>query len=138
MIRKTTPQDGFTLVEILVAVFVIAFSFMGTLLAFTKSSLYISNLRQNTIASQAVQEEIERVRDKEFNTILSEGNQAFNSLGFSFLRNPAGNRYIMNDPSYNSVDIRRVTATVTWDARDGRSMTKSVSTLITRSGINRQ
>lgn len=138
MRRIIDPQEGFTLVEILVAVFVIAFSFMGTLLAFTKSSIYISNMRQNTIASQALQEEMEKVRDKDFNTILSEGNQTFNSTGFSALKNATGNRYVMNDPNYNSIDIRKVTTTVAWDAMDGRNMTKSISTLVTRSGINRQ
>lgn len=128
-------RRGFTLVEVLISVFVLAVAVAGTLLAFTKTNQMMTQLRELTVAEQCVKEEIESIRDMSYTAILGMGS-TFTAAGFSSLNNAAGTLTI--DDPFGDPDIRRVTVTVAWDSNQGRQLSIQQATLVTREGINKQ
>lgn len=127
--------NGFTLVEVLAAVLVISVAVLGTLLTFTKSNQMMTQLHEFTVADQCIKEEIESIRDMDYDTILTLGT-IFTSEGFNILNNATGTRTI--DDPFGDPDIRRVIIDVTWDSPDGRELNLKRATLVTRDGINKQ
>ena len=101
-VSSTAGGNGFTLVEVLVAVLVISVAVLGTLLTFTKSNQMMTQLREFTIADQGIKEEIESIRDMDYDNILTLGT-TFNSDNFSSLNNVAGTRTI--DDPFGNPDI---------------------------------
>jgi len=134
-LNKFVSCDGFTLVEVLAAVMVISVAVLGTLLTFTKSNQMMTQLRELTVADQCIKEEIESIRDMDYDNILTLGS-TFNSDGFSGLNNVVGTRTI--DDPFGDPNIRRITIDVTWDSPDGRELNLNRATLVTRDGINKQ
>lgn len=128
-------SKGFTLVEVMITVLLLAFALIGTVAVFTNSSVYMAEIRQQSIATQALKEEIEEIRDMPFDTVTSLSS-TFTSSGFSGLVNPVGTRTI--DDPYSDNDIRRVTVSLAWESPQGRGMSSSMGTLVTREGINKQ
>jgi prepilin-type N-terminal cleavage/methylation domain-containing protein len=128
-------NNGFTLLEIMFAVLIVGIALVGIALAFSRSSIFITEIRQTSVATQAAQEEIEIIRDMDFDNILALGS-SFTAAGFSSLNNPIGTLTV--DNPYGTADMRRVTVTVTWTSPEGRTLSRSLVTLVTRDGINRQ
>ncbi len=114
---------------------VISVAVLGTLLTFTKSNQMMTQLRELTVADQCIKEEIESIRDMDYDNILTLGS-TFNSDGFSGLNNVVGTRTI--DDPFGDPNIRRITIDVTWDSPDGRELNLNRATLVTRDGINKQ
>jgi len=128
-------RSGFTLVEVLVSVLILATALTGSLLVFTKSNILISEIQQYAIANQAIKEEIEEIRDLTYAEVLVRSS-TFTKTSMANLANAAGTLAI--DDALSDDDIRRVTATLAWDSPRGRSLSVSSSTYVTNSGINRQ
>ncbi len=136
MIKKIKiEQIGFTLVELLISIFILSLSIIGTLGVFARGHVYLAEIRQLSIATQAVREEVESIRDLSFAEVLAL-NPSFTVSAFDQLINPTG--LLSIDDPYTSNDIRRVTATVSWISPQGRTLSRSLTTLITRNGINKQ
>lgn len=133
--QATIKKKGFTLVEILVAVVVLGIALCSIACIFPKGLIFITEIRQTAIATQAAQEEMELIRDMAFDNILELG-ASFTAAGFSELNSPTGTLII--DNPYRTDDMRRVTIVVNWTSLQGRSLSKSLVTLVTREGINRQ
>jgi len=128
-------RSGFTLVEVVVSVLILATALTGSLLVFTKSNILISEIQQHAVANQAVKEEIEEIRDLTYADVLTRPS-TFTKTSMSNLVNATGTLAI--DDALSDDDIRRVTATLAWDSPRGRQLSVSSSTYITNSGINRQ
>jgi Tfp pilus assembly protein PilV len=133
--NKKKGRCGFTLVEVLIGVYIMAFGVLGVLLTLTKTSAFMSAVRQNAIATHAAQEEIEKIRAMDFTSLLSQG-PSFTASAFNELKNATGTLTVEN--IFSSNDIRRVTVLVSWSGLNGQPVSKSLSTLVTRSGINKQ
>ena len=73
--------------------------------------------------------------DMTFDNILALGS-SFTAAGFSNLSNPTGTLII--DNPYSTDNIRRVTIIVGRTSPQGRFLSKTLVTLVTRGGINRQ
>ena len=127
--------SGFTLIEVLISVFILVISLTGSLLVFVKCNILITEVRQRVIASQAVTEEMEKIRDMPYSSILELG-ETFTTTSMNNLVNAAGTLTI--DDPFSSSDIRRVTATLTWEYPLGRELSTSFSTYVSNSGIDRQ
>jgi Tfp pilus assembly protein PilV len=132
---KKLDHKGFTLVEVLIGVYILAFGVVGVLLTLTKTAAFISAVRQNAIATYAAQEEIEKIRAMDFTSLLSQGT-SFTSSAFNELNHASGALTI--EDVFSSNNIRRVTVQVSWTGLGGRPVSKSLSTLVTRTGINKQ
>ncbi len=126
---------GFTLVEALIAAFLLGICMVGVVKLFYDSIYFVAETREVAIASQAAKEEVELIRNMPY-TAITGLSSTFTSPGFSYLNSAAG--AVSVDNIYGASDIRRVSVTVTWNSIRGRAMSRSMATLVTRNGINRQ
>jgi len=133
-IRKILEEtDGVSLIEVLFAALILGIALVNIALIFYRAPLYAAEIRESGIAMHAVNEEIELIRDMDFDAILALGT-SFTGAGFDKLTNPNGAVNI--DNPYGTADMRRVTVTVSWDTTLGLNVNKTMSTLVTRKGIN--
>lgn len=129
------PQKGFTLVEVMVCVLILSFVTVATMAMFAKCSLFAGSIRGLSIVNNALNERMEEIRDMPYSTITGLSTN-FVATGFNEINNAEGVLTI-NDP-FTDDDIKEIVLTVNWATRQGRAMTKSMSTYMTNDGINRQ
>ena len=131
--RSHEESEGFSIIEVLITMF-----FLGAvLLSITSVLIYGANLlrrmEQITIASQAIQKEVELIRSMPYASILTVGDTFTND---ELSRLEAGQGQIFLEDS-TGIDIKKVTVRVIWTFR-GRQLQRDVVTYITRGGINRK
>ena len=128
-------KSGFTLIEVLCALFLVSGAIMGTLSVFVDGSNFITELRLHAVALNAANEKLEMIRGMPFDAILVLPSN-FIANGFNELDEPTGT--IILDNIYGSNDIRRITVSVSWNSPRGRILNRTLVTFMTRKGINRQ
>ena len=89
--------------------------------------------KQVTLATQIAQEQVEHVRNLNFDDILTLGS-SFTHESLSELVNGQGSLSLESGPG---ADIKKLTVSVLWDYR-GTNMRKDVVTFITREGVNKK
>ncbi|MCK4244217.1 MAG: hypothetical protein KAX20_01180 [Candidatus Omnitrophica bacterium] len=128
-------KKGFTLIEITLTILIIIIISIGIVSIFSYGFGISTETREIFIATQAAQEEMELIRDMAFNNIVG---GTFTTPGFAHLANPVGTVTVDDTYIAGEDDIKKVTVTVSWTSAQGRSSTKSLVTLITREGIDKQ
>lgn len=93
----------------------------------------ISRSTQVALATQICQEEVERIRNLSFDTIVGLGTTFTND---KLSRLPSGQGVRAIEASVGN-DIKKLTVSVTWTYR-GQSLRKDVVTLVTRMGVNKK
>ena len=110
-----------------------------------KGSGYIQAIDRNLrtqayqLPDEAMQEEIEVLRDMRLSEILAVN--SFVGLGFEDLDDALGDVTVDNQVLADdgvTVEMARVTVSVSWTSSLNRALTKSMSTLVTKGGINRK
>ena len=139
--RYLSKRRGFTLIEAVGTTIILGIGLFVVGSAFFWEFGIINALRETTIATLAAQQEIEAIRGMPFSNILNLGSHfTFNKTTISSLRylsNPQGDGYL--DEVYGSGNnMRRLSVTVTWGSLSGRTMSKSLVTLVTNGGIDKQ
>ncbi|MGB8953359.1 MAG: prepilin-type N-terminal cleavage/methylation domain-containing protein [Candidatus Aminicenantales bacterium] len=132
MVEKS-QDDGFSLIEILVAIVILATVLMTLVTVFVYGFNVISRTRQVALATQIAQEEVEIIRNMPFDDILNLGT-TFTNDKISRLHNGQGALALENSEGN---DIKKLTVSITWAYR-GQTQRKDVVTLITREGINKK
>ena len=132
---RLSNKNGFTLGEALSSAIILGIGLIIVAVVFFEEVRTINRLRETTIAALSIQEEIEEVRAKPFDDILGLGS-SFTASGFTYLENPVGT--IVVDSIYGDNNIRRISVTVAWTSLYGGTLQKSLVTLITRKGIDKQ
>lgn len=133
---KLAANRGFTLVEALVASIVLALCLFAMGVAVYAEFAFINQNREKAIATLAAQEEIEKLRGMPFDTILAQSSY-FTASGFAYLKNPVGRLTIENIYS-GGANMKSISVRVRWDSLTGRILQKSLVTIMTRNGINKQ
>ena len=132
-------KKGFTLIEALIASIIMAIGLCAVVTAIYSQITLLNQDREKIIATLAAQGEIENIRSMPFDNILNLGS-SFVASGFIYLNNPSGT--ISIDSAYSPVsgaaDIRRISVTVSWNSIKGTILQRTLTTLVTRSGINKQ
>ena len=131
--NQENSQKGFSLIEVLIAVFILGIVSMTLISVFIYGFNVVFRTKQVSLATQIAQEEVELVRNLGYDDILLLGS-TYNHDSLSELVNGAGALSIENGPGD---DIKKLTVSVTWDYR-GTSMRKDVVTFITREGVNKK
>lgn len=99
--------------------------------------IFIGQDRERSIATLSLQQEIETLRGMPFDNILALGpNFTFTTDGFTYLRAATGSVQLID--VYGSGNIRKVYLTVNWTSINGHSLQASLTTLMTRNGINKE
>jgi len=128
-------KQGMTFVEVLVTIVILSVVIGGSIAVFAKCNIFANEIREHSIANNALNEEMEKIRGMNYNTILNLGT-TFTTTELSQLDNVTGS-LTLDDPFIGS-NIRRVTLIVNWTTPLGRLQTKSLAALVTNSGINRK
>lgn len=133
MLKRKNKEQGFTLVEVLVTIVVVAVALMALLSVFIYGFNLLSRMKQTAIATQCAQEELENIRNLTYEEILALG-PSFTNDSLTLLDNSTGIRTIEDSVG---PDIKKLTISVFWIYR-GQNMRKDIVTYITREGINKK
>lgn len=133
MFKRKSKEEGFTLVEVLVTIVVVAVALMALLSVFIYGFNLLSRMKQTAIATQCAQEELENIRNLTFDEIVALG-ASFTNDSLTLLENSSGVRTIEDSVGD---DIKKLTISVFWTYR-GQNMRKDIVTYITREGINKK
>lgn len=128
-----SSKKGFSLIEVLIAVFILGIVSLTLISVFIYGFNVIYKTKQLTLATQIAQEEVELIRNMNFDDILTlDSSYSHDSL--SELVNGTGTLSLQDGPG---TDIKKLTVSVTWDYR-GSTLRKDVVTFITREGVNKK
>lgn len=133
MSKRRKKDEGFSLIEVLIAMTVLGIMSMTLIGVLVHGFNLLSRTKQITLATQICQEQVELIRNKTFDSIVSLGTTYTNDKLVSLL-NGQGTQAI---ESSVGADIRKLTVSVSWSFR-GQTLRKDVVTLITRSGIDKK
>jgi prepilin-type N-terminal cleavage/methylation domain-containing protein len=131
--NQKNPQKGFSLIEVLIAIFILGIVSVTLISVFIYGFNVVFKTRQVSMATQIAQEEVELVRNMNYDDILLLGS-TYTHDSLSELVNGAGALSIESGPGD---DIKKLTVSVTWDYQ-GTIMRKDVVTFITREGVNKK
>jgi len=134
-----SSRKGYTLVEVLISMVVLGIALVSVAMVFAQSTFMMVDIRQKAVAAECVQDEIEAIRSMSYADILLLNGTAFVAPappGIARFKNPVGAITVDNPLGLNN--IRRVTVTVGWTSSSGAAMSRSLATLVTKSGIDKQ
>lgn len=127
-------QKGYTMVETMAA---IGLGIIGiTAVASTMDAGIFTRTdnRSRLYATNALRKEVETLRRTSFDTIVGYGaSSTFTNAQVTHLTSGSGTRTIA--ASFGA-DIRQVTLTVSWRGRRGNTLSQSVTTYVSRKGLN--
>lgn len=132
-IKRKKREDGFTLIEVLVTIMVLAVVLIALFSCFLYGFTVMSRMRQTAIVTQCLQEELELIRNMPFNNILSL-DSSFENESLSLLEDSSG---ILSLEDSGGDDIKKLTVSVIWSYK-GRQMRRDIVTFVTRKGINKR
>lgn len=132
-LKKGKREGGFTLIEVLVTIMVLAVVLIALFSCFLYGFTVISRMRQTAIVTQCLQEELELIRNMPFNNILSL-DSSFENESLSLLEDSSG---ILSLEDSGGDDIKKLTVSVIWSCK-GRQMRRDIVTFVTRKGINKR
>ncbi len=137
--RKKNKEEGFTLIEVLVTMVILSGVLTALLSCFIYGLNIISRMKQTAIATQIIQEQLEDIRDKTYDEIVSLetsfSNDRIDQLSTSSGCEDASGGVAVE--SSEGDDIKKITVTVQWTYR-GRAQSEDLVTFITREGINKK
>jgi Tfp pilus assembly protein PilV len=153
--RRRRSDSGFTIVEVSMATFVMAFGIATSIVAMQAGFKTIDVARGTTIASQILQSEMERLRLKSwtdmtamatatdttapFPTGSPAGVEMFDgAANFTTSTDVAGKfivtRTVVADSTRPS-DVYNITISVTWQTITGRTLTRSFKSMYAKNGL---
>lgn len=133
--RGKRGKRGFTLLEVVIAIMLATMAFAGMGYVLGHGFWLGSENRYHLYGLNALRDEVETIRLMNYDAfVVLGGSSTFTNSQVAKLPSGAGTRTIVN--SFGS-DIKKVTLTVTWLTRSGRTITENATTYVTRIGINR-
>lgn len=148
--KARTLQRGFTIIEVAMATFVMAFGIASSIIALQTGFRSIDVARDQTLASQIMQSEIERLRlwpwskstpASVIDSITELPATGTVPLATTFAANAtiaakfSVTRTVSNDPIDATRNVRYITIAVTWKSYDGRSHTRNFTTMYAKEGL---
>jgi len=125
MMNRKLSQNGFSLIELMIAVTILAMAIFGIFHAYSIGFLGMADARDRTVATNHVQEKMEELKNADFDTVVDEASsQIVGNIKFSRSVNveyiDGSTNLIIAEPT----NLKRVTTTVNWTDRNG--VTKKV------------
>ena len=137
------PTGGYTLVEVMIGVFVFTMVIAAGLVAVSKGFELVDNARHHNRVAQILQSEVEYLRTLPWDTI--EGNTSqlraeFHDRVNEQFQNDAYDVYVEGDPNWQFQSGKstraKIVVGVTWKDRLGREHSKSYITYFTEGGVS--
>jgi Tfp pilus assembly protein PilV len=140
-------QKGFTIIEVALATFVMAFGIATSILAMQMGFRALDVARDSTLAAQIMQSEIERLRLLPWNKpsttavdsireLVAEEAVTLTSM-FTTNTRLAGKFTVIRkvDDDTTRADVRYITLIVSWNSYDGRAHTRQFRTMYAKNGL---
>ncbi|MFP4070195.1 MAG: prepilin-type N-terminal cleavage/methylation domain-containing protein [Opitutales bacterium] len=133
--RASKPKLGFTLVELMVALFIFAVVITGGFACVRMGLTQVDNARHETRASQIMQSEIERLRSMAWASLKAlTGSEQTLTVSGEFA--DAGyDAYVLKRRISGNGDSRKIRLTIAWTDIAGRDHHKTYVTQYTRNGL---
>ncbi|GAI20798.1 unnamed protein product, partial [marine sediment metagenome] len=126
--KRRSNLNGFSLIELMVAVVILALAIFGIFLAFTTSFQGMADARDRTVATNYAQEKIEEIKNKPFEEIVDDPTDPdeppVGISGTKFKREV--NVTVDVDGSID--ELKKVTTTVSWMNRKEEEKTVTLET----------
>jgi Tfp pilus assembly protein PilV len=129
--RLLKNQRGTSLIELTAALFVLTVGMFGVIQMYHFGLNKMHALNETTVAVQALQNEIETLRSVPFSELRNTDKGRFVS------ETPALSRLVNAKPAVTITDygdsskrLKRITVSITWTGENGRTIQKTVTTLI--------
>jgi prepilin-type N-terminal cleavage/methylation domain-containing protein len=133
--QAISRQDGFTLIEVLVAAVILGFALGSVLTISSHAFVYLNDIRRTARSSQVLQQKIEDIRLWNWSQLQSAPlTFSDTNIGVNYQGWITTNSY---DTYLGSTTVMRVTLFVTWTNSNRRPMTNTLSTLISNGGLNK-
>ena len=132
-------MKGFTLVEVMLTVFIGVTGLCAVGYIMSDSGTYLARDNRARIYSlNTIRDEIENLRNTSYDTMVGYGSSfSFTSTDVPGLAKIPGATGTVTSADYlSSSFIRKVTVTVSWTGARGQSLSNSITTLMTKTGIN--
>lgn len=125
-------MNGFTIVEVMVAATVLIFGIVSAITVSQRGLQAVDTARNLTVASQLMQNEMERVRLMSWAQL-----QALQQSGDTTVALAAPARFTcVREISDVKAGMKQISLTATWRGYDGRSHTARLITRYGRNGLN--
>lgn len=125
---------GFTIVEVMMGVFIMAFSIATSITTMQRGFMSLDSARNISLASQIMQSEIERMRLKDWSVVSVYTPTATLPIDPAFAA--VSSRFVLvRTTSTPQTDVRQILLTVTWTGVDRRTMSRSYTTYYGRYGL---
>jgi type II secretory pathway pseudopilin PulG len=133
-------QRGFTIMEVTMTTFIMAFGIATAILTMMSGFRSIDVARNMTLASQVLQSEMERVRLMSWSDIGTLPAKETVDLSSVFTSDPAlANRYSLvravTDVTGKTGEMKEILLVVSWENADGRSLSRQFRTYYTKDGL---
>ena len=132
------PVRAFTIVEVTMAVFILALALTTSLAALQQAFLQLDTARNLEIAANMLQCEMEK--ERLFTWAQASNGSYAPVIDTSFSRNPAiAGRFTLSRSlatlTGHSSQVLQITLTATWRGYDGRSLSRSYTSYYTQGGL---
>lgn len=145
-VKKSSPAScrrgrGFTIAEVMVAAGVMALAITTAITTMQSAFLALDSARKITLAGQIMQGELEKMRLKNWDTIVTHQQQyqpETITIDPAFANNPAiGNRFTLQRTIEDiNADMKEITLRIAWRGYDGRVHTRYYRTYYGRNGLH--
>ena len=122
IINKRLSKKGLSLIELMVAVVILAMAIFGIFNAFSSAWMGMANARDRTVATNYAREKMEDIKNKPFSEITNESPAADIPGQTKFKREVTVDDSIAN--------LKKATTTVSWKNRKGVGKEVELVTLV--------
>jgi len=119
IIKKRNIQKGFTLIELMVAVAILAVAILGIFHAYSVGFMGIADARDRTVATNYARKAMEDIKNMDFEKITT---QFRDFIG--------GTKFEKEVIVQESTNLKKVTTNIYWKDRNGNTKTVGADTLI--------
>ena len=125
IINRKLSKKGFSLIELMIAVTILAMAIFGIFHAYSVGFLGMADTRDRTVATNHVQEKMEELKNADFDTVVDEASsQIVGDIKFSRSVNVEYINGSTNLIIAGPTNLKRITTAVNWTDRNG--VTKKV------------
>ena len=138
--RRTLLRRGFTILEVMMATFVMALGISTSIMAMQLGFRHLDLARGTTLASQIIQSEMERIRMMSWTKVTAlPASEVFDGGAFFSSNSKVAGKYTVTrtrtPDTTRPSDIMDINISVRWQTYDGKWHSRSFSAIYAKNGL---